>query len=121
MAVHTRRVSRIAKHKRVRKKVSGTPERPRMSVFRSARHISVQVIDDINHATIASASTLHKQFREVKIEGGKKEAAKWVGEEIARQMKEKGIETAVFDRGGFKFHGRVKSLADAAKEAGIKI
>ncbi len=121
MAVYTRRVSRIAKHKRVRKKIKGTPERPRMAVFRSSRHISVQVIDDINGVTLASASTLHRSFREVKIEGGKREAAAWVGEEIARRMKEKGVETAVFDRGGFEFHGRVKSLADAARKSGIKI
>jgi len=92
-----------------------------MSVFRSARHISVQVIDDVNQTTIASASTLHRNFREVKIEGGKREAAAWVGEEIARRMKEKGVETAVFDRGGFQFHGRIKSLAEAARKAGIKI
>jgi large subunit ribosomal protein L18 len=92
-----------------------------MAVFRSARHIYVQVIDDINGTTLASASTLNKALRNQKFEGGKKEAAKKVGEEIAKKVRDKGIETLVFDRGGYKFHGRVKALADAAKESGLKL
>jgi large subunit ribosomal protein L18 len=91
-----------------------------MSVFRSARHIYVQVVDDISAVTLASASTLSKGFRESTAEGGKKGAAQWVGQEVARKAKEIGIEQVVFDRGGYKFHGRVKSLADAAREAGLK-
>ncbi len=120
MEKNTKRITRIARHKRVRKKVSGTQKSPRMSVFRSAWHIYVQVIDDIHSTTIASASTLDPVFRDKKIEGGKKEAAKWVGQEIARRAQEKGIKEVVFDRGGYKFHGRVKALAEGAKEAGLK-
>lgn len=92
-----------------------------MSVFRSARHISVQIIDDIHTGTIVSASTLSKAFRETKPAGDKKEAAKWVGLEVAKKAREKGIEQVVFDRGGYKFHGRVKALADAARKGGIKL
>jgi large subunit ribosomal protein L18 len=121
MDKNRKRIARIARHKRVRKKVAGTSERPRMTVFRSSRHISVQVIDDLNANTIASASTLTPDFRSRKPEGDKKAAAKWVGQEIARKVKEKGIDNMVFDRGGYKFHGRIKVLADAAKEAGIKL
>ncbi|MEK6777803.1 MAG: 50S ribosomal protein L18 [bacterium] len=120
MEKNTKRLTRIARHKRVRKKVSGTQKSPRMSVFRSARHIYVQVIDDIQSATIASASTLDREFRDKKTGGNKKKAAKWVGQEIARRAQEKGIKEVVFDRGGYKFHGRVKILAEAAKEAGLK-
>jgi large subunit ribosomal protein L18 len=91
-----------------------------MSVFRSARHIYVQIVDDVNSVTIASVSTLSKEFREKSPESGKKTAAKWVGQEVAKKAREKGIEKVVFDRGGYKFHGRVKILADASKEAGLK-
>jgi large subunit ribosomal protein L18 len=115
-----KRLARIARHKRLRKKLMGTPERPRLAVFRSARHIYVQVIDDINGTTVASASTLNKTLRNQSFEGGKKGAAKKVGEEIAKQAREKGVESVVFDRGGCKYHGRVKTLAEAAKEAGLK-
>ncbi|MDX1762996.1 MAG: 50S ribosomal protein L18 [bacterium] len=121
MARNSVRESRIARHRRVRKKVKGTPERPRMSVFRSARHIYAQIIDDTTAVTLASASTLSEAFRKTTGEGGKKGAAQWVGAEIARQAKEKGVEQVVFDRGGYKFHGRVKSLAEAAKESGLKL
>jgi len=117
---NTKRAARIARHQRVRKKVSGAPGSPRLSVFRSARHIYAQVIDDIHSHTIASASTLDPVFRDQKVDGGKKEAAKWVGQEIARRAQEKGIKKVVFDRGGYKFLGRVKVLAEAAKESGLK-
>ncbi len=109
---------RQKRHKRVRSKISGTPERPRLNVFRSGRHIYVQVIDDVNKATICSASSVEKDFEG---SGGNKEGAKKVGQMIAKRAKEKGIETVVFDRGGFVYHGRVKELADGAREGGLKI
>ncbi|MBQ8868710.1 MAG: 50S ribosomal protein L18, partial [Oscillospiraceae bacterium] len=98
-------------------KVSGTPECPRLDVFRSAKHIYVQVIDDVNGVTLASASTVEKDFGAY---GGNKEAAKKVGEMIAKRALEKGIENVVFDRGGYIYHGRVKELAEGAREGGLK-
>ena len=111
-------VSKIARRKkiktRIRGKVSGTAERPRMSVFRSNKGIYVQLIDDLNGRTLAAASSKG-------LEGGTKtEVSAKVGKEIAKIAKDKGIETVVFDRNGYLFHGRVKSLADAAREAGLK-
>ena len=111
-------VSKIARRKkiktRIRGKVSGTAERPRMSVFRSNKGIYVQLIDDLNGRTLAAASSKG-------LEGGTKtEVSAKVGQEIAKIAKEKGIKTVVFDRNGYLFHGRVKSLADAAREAGLK-
>ena len=111
-------VSKIARRKkiktRIRGKVSGTAERPRMSVFRSNKGIYVQLIDDLAGRTLAAASSKG-------LEGGTKtEVSAKVGKEIAKIAKEKGIETVVFDRNGYLFHGRVKSLADAAREAGLK-
>ena len=111
-------VSKIARRNkiktRIRGKVSGTAERPRMSVFRSNKGIYVQLIDDLNGRTLAAASSKG-------LEGGTKtEVSAKVGQEIAKIAKEKGIETVVFDRNGYLFHGRVKSLADAAREAGLK-
>ncbi len=91
-----------------------------MTIFRSARHIYVQIVDDVNSVTIANASTLSKAFREKSPEGDKKTAAKWVGQEVARKAREKGVEKVVFDRGGYKFHGRGKTLAEASKEAGLR-
>jgi len=108
---------RIKRHKRVRKKVSGTPERPRLNVFRSERHIYAQVIDDVNMVTICAASSVEKGFEG---SGSNKEGAKKVGLAIAERAKAKGIETVVFDRGGYIFHGRVKELADGAREGGLK-
>ncbi len=107
---------RKRKHLRVRKKISGTPERPRLNVFRSNAHIYAQIIDDVNGVTLASASSL-----DLKLEnGGNVKAAQEVGTEIANRAKEKEITTVVFDRGGYIFHGRVKALADAAREAGLQ-
>ena len=91
-----------------------------MSVFRSARHIQVQIIDDLQSMTLVSASTMGPEFRKQKPEGDKKAAAKLIGQEIAKKAKEKGIEKVVFDRGGYKYHGRIKALADAAKKAGMQ-
>ena len=109
--------ARLKRHARVRSKISGTPECPRLDVFRSAKHIYVQIIDDVSGVTLASASTLEKDFGEY---GGNKEAAKKVGETIAKRALEKGIETVVFDRGGYIYHGRVKELAEGAREGGLK-
>ncbi len=109
--------ARLKRHARVRSKVSGTPECPRLDVFRSAKHIYVQVIDDVNGVTLASASTVEKDFGAY---GGNKEAAKKVGEIIAKRALEKGIENVVFDRGGYIYHGRVKELAEGAREGGLK-
>lgn len=112
--------NRIARHKRVRKKIAGTPERPRLNVFKSARNIYVQIIDDINRVTLVSASTLDKDVNLDGVYAGNKEAAKKVGELIAKKAAEKGITEVVFDRGGYLYHGRVKELAEGAREAGLK-
>lgn len=108
---------RLKRHKRVRKKVSGTPERPRLNVFRSLKHIYAQVIDDVNMVTICAASSVEKGFEG---SGSNKEGARKVGLAIAERAKAKGIETVVFDRGGYIFHGRVKELAEGAREGGLK-
>lgn len=113
-----RKASRERRHLRVRKKISGTPERPRLSVYRSEKNIYAQIIDDVNAVTLVSASSLEKDFA-VKA-GGNKEAAKLVGELVAKKAIEKGISEVVFDRGGYVYHGRVQTLAEAAREAGLK-
>lgn len=100
--------------------VSGTPERPRLCVFRSSKNISAQIIDDVNGTTLVSASTIDKELRGDIKYGGNKEAAKAVGEAVAKRALEKGIEEVCFDRGGYLYHGRVKELADGAREAGLK-
>ncbi|GHU57635.1 50S ribosomal protein L18 [Clostridia bacterium] len=107
---------RLRRHKRVRAKLSGTPARPRLNVFRSALHIYAQLIDDAGGVTLASASTTEKTFTDY---GGNKEAAKKIGSLIASRAKEKGITTVVFDRGGYAYHGRVAALADGAREGGL--
>ena len=115
-----RRSARLRRHRRVRKRVFGTPERPRLIVFRSIKHIYAQVIDDQNGNTLVSASTLTKDVRG-KIPGGNNiEAAKLVGQEIGRMATEKNITKVVFDRGGYLYHGRLKALAEAAREAGLE-
>ena len=103
----------------VRKKLHGTPERPRLSVFRSSRHIYVQVIDDVAGLTLASASTKSKTLREKLAKTGNKKAAEIVGEAIAKEAIGVGIKCVCFDRGPYRYHGRVKSLADAARKAGL--
>ena len=110
------KAQRIKRHKRVRAKISGTPERPRLSVYRSENNIYCQVIDDIAGHTLCSASSVEKGF-----EGGANiESAKEIGRLIAERAIAKGIEEVVFDRGGYLYHGRVQALADAAREAGLK-
>ena len=119
MAKESRNDKRVARHQRIRKNLSGTPERPRLCVFRSNKNISVQIIDDVNGVTLASASTIDKELKSEIAYGGNKEAAKAVGEAIAKRALAKGIEEVTFDRGGFLYHGRVSALADAAREAGL--
>ena len=111
------RSQRIKRHKRVRAKIAGTPERPRLNVFRSEANIYAQVIDDVNGVTLASANSLEKDFN---FEGTKSEIAKKVGQNIAERAKAKGIENVVFDRGGFVYHGRVQALAEGAREGGLQ-
>lgn len=114
------RKARIRRHRRVRAKISGTSVRPRLNVYRSLGHIYAQVIDDTVGHTLVSASTVDRELR-AQVEGkGKTEAAKLVGELVAKRAQEVGVKQVVFDRGGFKYHGRIKALADAAREAGLK-
>jgi len=109
--------ARIKRHMRIRNKISGTPERPRLNVFRSGKHIYAQIIDDINGVTLVSASTMDKDFDGY---GGNKEAAKQIGKKIAERAAEKNITEVIFDRGGYVYHGRVKELAEGAREGGLK-
>lgn len=112
---------RERRHRRVRAKVSGTTQRPRLNVFRSAAHIYVQVIDDTQSHTIVSASDLEEAVRERAGEGANKSArARAVGEVIAERARDAGVDAVVFDRGGFLYHGRVKAVADGAREGGLK-
>ncbi len=111
---------RLRKHERVRKRVHGTPERPRLNVFKSLKHIYAQVIDDTTGNTLVAASTLDKALKGKLKTGGNKEAAREVGKIVAQRALEKGISKVVFDRGGYIYHGRVKELAEAAREAGLE-
>ena len=120
MAKESRNDSRVKRHARVRKNLTGTPEKPRLCVYRSNKNISCQIIDDVNKVTLASASSLDKELKADIAYGGNKEAAKKVGEAIAKRALEKGIEVVAFDRGGFLYHGRVKELAEGAREGGLK-
>ena len=106
-------------HRRVRKRVAGNEGRPRLGVFRSLKHIYAQVVDDATGRTLAAASTLEKQVREQASYGGNVAAAKVVGRVLGERAKQAGVTRVVFDRGGFLYHGRVKALADAAREAGL--
>ncbi len=112
-----KKAQRQKRHVRVRSKISGTPERPRLCVFRSNANIYAQVIDDVNGVTLASASTLDKEFEGA---AGNCEAAKKVGAMVAQRAKEKGISVVVFDRGGCIYHGRVAALAEGAREGGLE-
>ena len=109
--------ARKKRHRRVRGKISGTAQTPRLCVFRSLKHISVQVIDDASGVTLASANTMEKAFEG---NGGNKAAAREIGKLIAERALAKGIETVVFDRGGYLYHGRVAELAEGAREGGLK-
>jgi large subunit ribosomal protein L18 len=113
---------RLKRHRRVRNKVSGTGAMPRLAVFRSAKHISVQAVDDLSGQTLAAASTYEKEIRErLKSYSGNAASAALVGQAIAERLKSLGVERAVFDRGGNLYHGRIQALADGAREAGLRI
>jgi large subunit ribosomal protein L18 len=116
----TKESIRTRLHQRLRKKLAGTGERPRLAVFRSQAHIYAQVIDDEKGTTLCAASSVDKDLRASQKTGANVAAAKAVGALVATRAKEKGIEAVVFDRGGFLYHGRIKALADAAREAGLK-
>ena len=120
MARKTKEEIRAKRHARVRKNIFGTPERPRLCVYRSNKNISCQIIDDVNGVTLAAASSLDKELKAELGYGGNKEAAKKVGEAIAKKAAEKGISEVAFDRGGYIYHGRVKELAEGAREGGLK-
>ena len=120
MADNRRSIARVRRHVRVRKRVFGTGQRPRLNVFKSLSGIYAQVIDDMEGRTLISASTVDKDLRE-KVKGMKKtEQAKVVGKEVAERAKSKGISTVVFDRGGYRYVGRIKALADGAREGGLQ-
>ena len=112
--------NRLQRHKRVRRKITGTTQRPRLCVFRSSNNIYAQIIDDANRVTLTAASSLDAEVKGAVNHTGNKEAAKLVGEMVAKKAVEKGITEVVFDRGGYLYHGRVQVLAEAAREAGLK-
>lgn len=116
-----RAVARIKRKARIRKKITGTSDQPRMSVFRSARHVYAQIIDDTTGITLATASSVEKGFKEQEKFENKKAAATFVGKLLAERALEKGIKKVVFDRNGFLYHGRVKALSDGARKAGLKL
>lgn len=111
---------RKGRHLRIRKSIVGTPERPRLNVFRSSKHMYAQLIDDVSGLTIVSASTLDNELKDKVKNGGSVEAAKLVGDLVAKRAVEKGYSSIVFDRGGYLYHGRIKALADSAREAGLQ-
>lgn len=115
-----RLVARLKRKKRIRKNIFGNQERPRLSVFRTAKHIYAQVIDDTQGTTLVAASTLDKEYKDAPVEGKKLDVAKAVGTLIGKRAMDKGIRKVVFDRNGFLFHGRVKALSDGAREAGLE-
>lgn len=120
MAKNSRAEARVRRHIRTRKKIKGTTERPRLAVFKSNKYIYAQIIDDVNGSTLVAASSFDKELRE-KFNGRvNAESAKAVGEAVAKKASEKGIKQVVFDRGGFLYHGRIKAIADAAREAGLE-
>lgn len=112
-------VSRLKRHLRVRKKIQGTLTRPRLNIYRSSKHMYAQIIDDTQGVTLITASTLDKELLESVANGGNVDAARQVGELLAKRAKDSGIDKVVFDRGGYLYHGRVQALADAAREAGL--
>lgn len=119
-AEKTARAARLRRHRRVRRRVLGTPQRPRLCIFRSLNHIYAQVIDDANGHTLAAASDLEASVRSAADDKRKTEVAALVGALMAQRAAAKGVQAVVFDRGGFKYHGRVKALAEAARAAGLQ-
>ncbi len=120
MSVKTKEEIRSRIHTRIRKRLAGEPQRPRLAVFRSQSHIYAQVIDDLAGRTLCAAASVEKDVRAAHKRGANVPAAKTVGQLVAKRALEQGISAVVFDRGGFKYHGRIKALADAAREAGLK-
>jgi large subunit ribosomal protein L18 len=120
MSVKTKEQIRQRIHERIRKRLAGTPERPRLAVFRSQAHIYAQIINDDEGKTLCAASSLDKELKPKFKRGSNVAAAKAVGQLVAARAKEKGVSAVVFDRGGFQYHGRIRALADAAREAGLK-
>ena len=120
MAKKTKQERLLTRKKRVRAKISGTPQKPRLSVYKSNANIYAQAIDDVNAVTLASANTLQESVSNGAKNNANVEAAKKVGEAIAKALSEKGIEEVVFDRNGYLYHGKVKAIAEAAREAGLK-
>lgn len=116
----SKNLARKRRHFRVRKKVFGTTERPRLNVFRSNKHIYAQLVDDIKGVTLVSASTVDPELRDQVEHGGNTDAAQKVGELVAKRALEKGYKSVVFDRGGYLYHGRIQALADAARETGLE-
>jgi len=116
----SKNIIRLRVHKRIRSRVSGTAERPRLAVFRSVKHIYAQVIDDTAGHTVVAASSSEKVAATGKSGGGNLSGAKAIGKLVAERAKDKGIKAVVFDRGGYHYHGRVKALAEAAREAGLE-
>ncbi|MBC8439241.1 MAG: 50S ribosomal protein L18 [Deltaproteobacteria bacterium] len=111
--------ARLKRKKRVRKNIFGNQDRPRLSVFRSSKHIYAQIVDDISGSTLVSASTLDNEYKEHRVEGKKVEIAKAVGNLVGKRALDKGIKKVVLDRNGFLYHGRIKALSDGAREAGL--
>jgi large subunit ribosomal protein L18 len=120
MKAKTPRAKRVRRHLRVRRRVNGTPERPRLAVFRSLTHIYAQIVDDISGKTLVSASDIDPELRDQRAGKPKTEVAKVVGKAIGERATSAGLARVVFDRGGFQYHGRVKALADSAREAGLE-
>ncbi len=121
MSNKTRYQGRIRRHKSIRKNLKGTPERPRLAVYRSLRHISAQVIDDVSGNTLCAISSASKEMASAKKKGSKVEAAEDLGKIFGKKIKEAGIDRVVFDRGGFLYHGRIKAFADGARDSGVEI
>jgi large subunit ribosomal protein L18 len=119
-STNPRSAARIRRQARIRKKIKGTPQKPRLSVFRSAKHVYAQVIDDTAGATLVTASSVEKDFKAQDKFENKKAAAAHVGKLVAQRALDKGIKKVVFDRNGFLYHGRVKAISDGAREAGLK-
>lgn len=119
-SIKSKNINRKARHARVRKKIAGTAELPRLNIFRSNSNIYAQIIDDVTGNTLIAASSLETSVKEKVSNTGNKEAAKLVGQLVAKKALEKGIENVVYDRGGYLYHGRVKELAEGAREAGLK-
>ncbi|MHC5209739.1 MAG: 50S ribosomal protein L18 [Planctomycetota bacterium] len=118
-AHYLRNLRRARKAKGTRRRVQGTPERPRLTVHRSSKEIYVQAVDDLNGVTLAASSSRGKELRDT-LEGSKAETARQVGEDIAKRLVEKGVQAVVFDRGWYRYHGRVRALADGARAGGLK-